>query len=428
MKFPMLQKEIRPFREKNVRLLLFGDIFLFLSFWLIQIDLSWEIYKITKSSLHLGLLGFLINIPMILMLPIGGVLADRYDRRLIILGSLVVWCVPTALLVTYTFFSQIQMPLILFAGIIYGCLFAIIKPPCDALVRDVVARKADIHRVIGVDGAANKIMQFAAAALDSMLRLFGGVLASYSSSLVLAFLAFFSFFRIEPHAESSLSEEDLGALAQFKAGFSHVFTNAPIWSTTFLAAFALGVAIALLFQLPFFAGTILKGNVNNLHYLYFAGGIGGTTGGILLGLLLHSKGILKLTALSLFIMGVSLIVFAFSRQVAMSVIFMFLIDGTMIFTYASANAAIQYIVMDTKRGRVMSIFAMMTIGFIPLFSLFFGVFGHLIGITYTVAGAGLLCILAALLYRLIMPHNQRQIKRILDSFKHDKSEPNDKLL
>lgn len=411
-----LQEAIRPFRPRPVRMLLLGDLFFYLSFWVIQINLSWVLYQITKSSFHLGLLGFLVNIPMIVVLPFAGILADRFNRRRIILWSQVAWIIPTIVLIFFSIYSTMSLALIMIVGIIYGCVFALVKPAADALTRDVVAEKDDIHRVTGIDGAMNKVMQFIGGAVDAILQIAWANVAPFLGSFFLTIFAFICFFRIKP-PHKFIPEVNKKPVRQLAEGFGYVFHRLCIWSTTILAAVSLGIVIALLFQLPIFAGTVLKGNISYLHYFYYAAGIGGTTGGVILGLQIHNKGLLKLTRWAMILLGIALIVFGFSRNIVLSTFAMLVSDGSTIFIFASAAASIQFWIDDSKRGRVMSIYSMFCIGTIPFANLIMGAFGGFVGIPITVIGAGVLCIIVAIAYWIIQPLNNRSIAIMLEELK-----------
>lgn len=407
---------VAPFKERNVVFYLIGGVFFFWSFWLIQLNLSWVLYKVTKSPLHLGLFGFLANIPMIVELPIAGFVADRFDRRKIILTALVVWVASTVLLLGFVLVHDIQLWVVLVAGIVYGSIFAFVKPASDALVCSVVERKEELHRVIGVNGASNKLMQFFASALNALLHMIWISFIAASAlitSIVLSVISFFCFIQIKvpPQKKEETIDQPMHSLW---AGFQFVFSYWPIWTTTIMSAISLGVVIALLFQLPIFAGAILSGNIQYLNYLYLAGGIGGMGGGFMLAMRMKSKGLLKLATIMMAVLGLALIGFALSSRLGLSLFFMFLIDGCCVFVFASCGASIQYLIEDEKRGRIMGIYSMFGIGFIPFANLLMGIFGNAFGIVATVIGAGVVCILAAIIYWLIIPKNKREVQKIFE--------------
>ena len=142
--------------------------------------------------------------------------------------------------------------------------------------------------------------------------------------------------------------------------------------------------------------------------------MGGMGGGLMLALRMKSKGLLRLATIMMAVLGVALIGFALSRTLAISLILMFVIDGCCIFVFASCGAAIQYLIEDEKRGRIMSIYSMFCIGLIPFANLAMGFFGSAFGIIVTVMGAGVICILAAIIYWLIIPKNKVAIQKIFD--------------
>ncbi len=422
------KEEIAPFKPRNIKFYVLGDVLFFLSFWLIQLNLSWVIYTITRSPLHLGVLGFLVNLPLLIMLPFSGILADRFNRRKIILLAQVIWAIPTLLLIIVSSLGKVHLGLIFFVGLIYGSLFALVKPSSDAMIRDIVEHKKDLHRIIGVDSAANKVMQFVASALNAIIRVIWVTTstAAFVVSIILTTFAFICFFKVKPR--QYLTEESKEKpMHQLVEGFRYVFSLFPVWTTMIMGAIALIITIALLFQLPVFAGTILAGDIHYLNYLYIAAGVGGMGGGVILALRVRSKGLLKLMTLAMLILGLALIGFALSRIIYLSVIFMFMTDGCVIFIFASCAAAIQYLIVDAKRGRVMSIYSMFCVGLMPFGILIMGVVGYFIGITITVIATGVICLIAAVVYWMLMPKNKRLVDLIYQELRTEDPEAGQKL-
>lgn len=423
-----LKEEIAPFKPRNIKFYLFGDILFFLSFWLIQINLSWVIYTITRSPLHLGVLGFLVNLPLLILLPFSGLLADRFNRRKIILLAQCIWAAPTLVLIIVSSFGKVHLALIFIVGLIYGSLFALVKPSSDAMIRDIVETKKDLHRIIGVDSAANKVMQFGASALNAIIRVIWvtTATAAFIASFILTIAAFICFFKVRPDQKLTAEAKEK-PLQQLITGFKYVFSLFPVWTTMMMGAIALIITIALLFQLPVFAGTILAGDIHYLNYLYIAAGIGGMSGGVILAMRVRSKGLLKLMTIAMAVLGGALISFALSRIIYLSIIFMFIADGCVIFIFASCAAAIQYLIEDAKRGRVMSIYSMFCVGLMPFGILIMGTVGYFIGIVITVIATGIICIIAALIYWLLMPKNEKHVKMIYQALKREDSEAGQKL-
>jgi len=423
-----LQEEIAPFKPRNIKFYISGDILFFLSFWLIQLNLSWVIYTITRSPLHLGVLGFLVNLPLLILLPFSGILADRFNRRKIILLAQAIWTLPTLVLIVVSSLGKVPLGLIFCVGLVYGSLFALVKPSSDAMIRDIVEHKKDLHRIIGVDSAANKVMQFVASALNAIIRVIWvtTATAAFVTSIILTIFAFICFFKVKPNQR--LTEESKEKpLRQLIEGFQYVFSLFPVWTTMIMGAIALIITIALLFQLPVFAGTILSGDIHYLNYLYIAAGVGGMTGGVVLAVRVRSKGLLKLMTLMMGILGIALIGFALSRVIYLSVFFMFVTDGCVIFIFASCAAAIQYLIVDAKRGRVMSIYSMFCVGLMPFGILIMGVLGYFVGIVITVIATGVLCLIAAVVYWLLIPKNKIHIQRIYQELKAEDPEAGQKL-
>src|SRR5512147_524308 len=77
----------RALRHRNFRLFFSGQLFSLVGTWIQTVAESWLVYRLTGSSLKLGAIGFCAQIPVFIAAPIGGIIADRYDRRKLVIGT-----------------------------------------------------------------------------------------------------------------------------------------------------------------------------------------------------------------------------------------------------------------------------------------------------------------------------------------------------
>ena len=82
-----LKTTFRALRHRNFRIFFSGQLFSLIGTWIQTVAESWLVYRLTGSSLKLGAVGFCAQIPVFIAAPIGGIIADRYDRRKIVIGT-----------------------------------------------------------------------------------------------------------------------------------------------------------------------------------------------------------------------------------------------------------------------------------------------------------------------------------------------------
>ncbi|CAA9214366.1 MAG: hypothetical protein AVDCRST_MAG77-116, partial [uncultured Chloroflexi bacterium] len=108
-------------KVRDYRLLFQGNAVTSIGYWMQQAALGWLVLDLTNSPFYLGLASFARQIPMMVVSPFGGVLADRVDRRLLIAATQVLQLVLTALLAVLVFTKLVSVWHVLGASVLFGC-------------------------------------------------------------------------------------------------------------------------------------------------------------------------------------------------------------------------------------------------------------------------------------------------------------------
>jgi len=208
----------------------------------------------------------------------------------------------------------------------------------------------------------------------------------------LAVIASLLAMRIEPGALKRTSDS---MLVQLKEGWAYVSGFAPV--RTILLLFALVSLMGWPFTvlMPIFAGTILHGGPHTLGFLMGAVGIGALVSAISLALRKTVLGLGKMIPVSTGAFGTGLILFGLSQTLWLSLLLMLVCGFGMMQQMAASNTIIQTIVDDSKRGRVMSFYAVAFVGMAPFGSLLAGTLAHAIGAPRTVMLSGACCVAGA---------------------------------
>jgi MFS family permease len=211
---------------------------------------------------------------------------------------------------------------------------------------------------------------------------------------------------LRPQAVISSHES---ALAQLGEGWNYVRRFVPIRSVLLLASLVSLMGMPYVVLMPIFAGKILKGGPHTLGFLMSAAALGAMTGAFSLALRKSVRGLSRMIPASATIFGAALIIFANSRVLWLSLIFLFAVGFGLMTQMASSNTILQTIVEDEKRGRVMSYYTMAFMGMAPFGSLMAGALAARFGAPATLTVSGVCCLIGALLFA----SHLKEIRRII---------------
>jgi MFS family permease len=175
--------------------------------------------------------------------------------------------------------------------------------------------------------------------------------------------------------------------------------------------------------MPIFADQILHRGASGLGILMCASGVGALIGSVMLAMRSSVRGLGRWVSISAAAFGTSAIVFAFSRNFALSVIALVPLGISMMVQASSTNTLIQSMVPDALRGRVMAVYSMMFVGLGPFGALLAGSLADRIGASKTVAAGGLLTILGALAFTLRLPSLRGEAVKLIIAQQPGSGEP-----
>ncbi len=386
-------------RYRNYRLFFGGQSVSLIGTWMQQIAMSWLVYRLTNSAFLLGAVAFCSQIPAFVLSPLTGVLADRLNRRHILIVTQAVAMVQAFMLAALTLTGVIQVWQIVFLGVLLGCVNSFDIPARHSFLIDMVERK----EILGNAIALNSFMFNFARLVGPSLA---GILIAYSSEGTCFLLNGVSFIFViisllaMKITKSRPVARDSRLLHDLKEGLVYTFGFAPIRSILMLLSVSSLMGLSYVVLMPVVAKDVLHGGPQTLGFLMAASG----TGALLATVYLASrKDVLRLgrmLPLSTALFGAGLVAFSFSRVMWISLPLLFVAGFWMMVQMALSNTVLQVIVEDDKRGRVMSFYTMSLMGMAPLGSLLSGFLAGRIGVLHTLMIGGLACALASLVFAL----------------------------
>lgn len=371
---------------RNPLLLIAGDVALVMAFWLVFLNVSWLCYQTTHSSLMLSLSGILINV-FFLTCPFFGWVADRLNKQRIVLTGLVLFLLPTGLLIVLYWLKSFNIASLLMIGALLGLIFAGLRPAENALAKETVTTASQLQRVVSATNASIKASKLFAATLNGALLLLGGVALAFGVIPILTIIALccFGLLRIpkaKPVAATVDSTQPTAAAPTLWESTTFAFKSSQCRKLVLLSALSEMVMLAVLFQLPVFSGQYTNGlHVLTLFYLF--SGLGGLLGGGVVSLFLaNSTNRPRIAIIALALMALGLLGFALSKTVWAHCFWLLWFDGCWIVVNSLCSTTLQLTVDPKYRGTILGVLLMGNIGFSPLMILGLGVLMSTLGILW----------------------------------------------
>lgn len=390
----------RALKHKNFQLFFAGQFVSLTGTWMQSVAQSWLVYRLTGSVVLLGLIGFASQIPVFLLAPIGGLAADRYNRRRILIITQTSAMIFAFILAILTLTGTVQVWHLFVIAACFGIANAFDIPTRQAFAVDMVGRE-DLINAIALNSSMFNGARIVGPAIAGLLVAavgegwcFFGNAISYIA-VITGLLMMKINIVIRPKVGSAISN--------IKEGFGFVLKTKPILALLLLLGLVslMGMPFAVL--MPIFADKILGGDSSTLGYLMGASGIGALIAALVLASRKEVFGLGRWVALASGGLGLSLILFSFSNVFWLSALLLIPVGFSMMTQMSSSNTLIQAMVPDELRGCVMSVYSMMFMGMAPLGALMAGSLAGILGAQYTVALGGVACIVGSILFSLRLP-------------------------
>jgi MFS family permease len=401
----------RALQYRNFQLFFGGQLISLIGTWMDNIAEAWLVYRLTGSSFLLGTVAFAGQIPVFLLAPVGGVVADRWPRRKIVICTQVSSMVLAFILAFLTLTGRIKVWEIVLLASFMGVVNAFDIPARQAFLVEMVGRE-DLMNAIALNSSMFNGARIIGPSIAGILVASIGEGWCFFANAVsyIAVIAGLLLMRMEYERGSSMRASPIEHIAE---GFRFVKETAPIRALLLLLGLVSLVAMPYSVLMPVFAGRILHGNARTLGVLMGATGIGALIGALLLASRTGLKGLNRWIAYSCAGFGAALILFSFSRSYLLSIALLVPVGFSMMVQMASSNTLIQAMVPDRLRGRTMAVYSMMFMGMAPLGSLLAGALAARIGAPWTVAIGGAGALAGAAVFARNLPKLRAEARQLL---------------
>ena len=361
----MLRRVFKAFQYRDYRLLWFGSCTSSIGTWMQIMAQQWLVLQLSNSARMLGLDAFLGTIPIVLFSLIGGVVADRMDRRRLLMMSQWIQLSCAFLLAFLIYFDVVKVWHIFILSFVTGTGQAFGGPAYSALVPSLVDRE-DLPNAIALQSIQFNLARVVGPALGGIAYTALGYTWCFALNgfSFLAPILSLMLLQIKFIPEKSVAS----VLTSMKEGFGFIRNQGAMVALIVLAFCMTGLGIPLLTFLPVIAKDVFHSGTDPRIYtsMLSVSGAGAVAGSLIVAVLgnIANKGRVALTML--ICLGVAIAGFALSKSLIFSYILLFLAGIALIAVFTMIQSLVQLITGNEMRGRVMSVYNVAFRGGMPM--------------------------------------------------------------
>jgi MFS family permease len=403
----------RALRHRNYQLFFGGQLISLIGTWMQSVAESWLVFRLTGSATLLGASAFFSQIPVFVLAPIGGAVADRYDRHRILIATQTVSMILPFILSILTFTGTVRVWHVFALAACLGVVNAFDIPARQAFVLDMVGRE-DLLNAIALNSSMVNGARVVGPAVSGILVAAVGEAWCFLINAV-SYIAVITGLMLMnvPRRRAAGKVAPAAAVRDILEGFRFVGRTTPVRALLLLLGIVSFAGMPYAVLMPVFAEDILHGGARELGILMGCSGLGALAGALSLASRSGVRGLGRWVAVAAASFGVALAAFSFSTNFWLSGALLVPVGGSMMVQMASSNTLLQAMVPDALRGRVMAVYSMMFMGMAPFGALFAGTVAERIGAPATVAIGGIVCIVAAAVFAARLPHMRGEARQLI---------------
>jgi MFS family permease len=370
----VIRRVFKAFQYRDYRVMWIGACASSIGTWMQKLAQSWLVYDISHSAPLLGLDAFLGDIPIFLFSLVGGAIADRMDRRRLLIGS---QCLQMASALTLTLlvtFGVTQVWHILCLSFITGLAQAFGGPAYQALIPTLV-EKEDMPNAIALQSIQFNVARVVGPAIGGIALVNLGAKWCFGLNALSFVAPIVSLLMVKPRFVPGKPSASI--VASMKEGFGFIRRQGSMEALMVLAFCMTALGVPMLTFLPVFAKDVFAGGTTaeqatRLTLFFSFSGAGSIAGALAMAWLgnMQHKG---RAALGMLIaVGVAIAGFGWSRWFPLSCLMLFLSGASLMGVFATVNSLVQLITTNEMRGRVMSAYNFAFRGGMPLGNLICG--------------------------------------------------------
>ncbi len=370
---------------------------------------AWLVFQLTGSELKLGLVSAAVAIPMLLVAPLGGAIADRIDRRTLVATGQAMVVVGETIILVLLLTDTLRFWHLLVMATVMGSAFPIMMPARQAIIANVVGR-GRLSNAMALNMAAVNTTRVLGPAVAGFLIGAVGLKVAYSINVSLYVLALVGMSGVHS-APPPGNAADESLIKNMREGLRYILEDRLVLVLLFFGLVPMFLVMPFQNLLVVFTEKIWKVGPEGLGIMSAAAGVGGLIGAVLVAWRSESTRRLGMMMFAVCALSLFLVLFAISPWYWLALPLILIANVFAILYSALNNTAIQVLIPDELRGRVSS-FLMMSFSLPLLGTLPVSAVAQIVGAPSAVAGAAVLAVLAAVAFYTFSPSLRQMNERL----------------
>lgn len=380
---------------RDFRLFWIGQLISLSGTWMQSVAQGWLVYSLTKSPFYLGIVAAAASLPILLFTFFGGIVADRFPKRNILLLTQALSIVPAVTLGILVNLDVVTVWHVALLAFFLGTINAFDIPVRQSFLIEMVG-KGHIVNAIALNSAAFHGARLIGPVIAGLSITYFGIPACFYINALSFVAVIVALSKMKTRGDLMVKSE--GIIKDFMRGIHFIRGNKKIIHVIILIAVFSFVGLPYITLLPVFAGEVFHRGARGFGFLVSASGIGALTAAIGLAYRGDIKNKTRFMSVAALCFSSAMIFFSISSNFYVSLAIIMFVGWGMVSYLASANSYIQVLVPDELRGRVMSVYSFVFLGTVPIGNAVMGIAAERIGTTHTVTIAGIICIMASAVF------------------------------
>lgn len=382
------------FYFRDFRLFWIGQLISFSGTWMHSTAQGWLVYSLTKSPFYLGLVAAASSLPILFFSLIGGAVADRFQKRNLLLLTQALSMIPAFLIGLLTSMGVITVWHVMALVVLLGTVNAFDMPTRHSFMVEMV-KKGNLLNAVALNSAAFNAARMIGPVIAGMTIAYIGIPACFYLNALSFIPVIIALSMVKARGEAKPGKGG-SLLKDISEGMRFIRREPGVMRPVLLVATFSLFGMPFVTLLPVFAEEILNVGVKGLGFLAASAGVGAFTSALVLAFRGDIKEKHRLMSLSSTIFPISLFAFSVSKDYHLSLALLVVAGWAVVNLLATANISIQLMSPDSMRGRVMSVYTLVLLGMTPIGNSVMGIVADTIGTANAVSMASTVCLLVSL--------------------------------
>jgi MFS family permease len=398
------------FQYRDFRFFWFGQLISLSGTWMQQVAQGWLVYSLTKSPFYLGLVAACESLPIFLFTLAGGIAADRFRKRNVLLLTQTFSIIPALLLGILTHINVIAVWQVALLAAVLGTVNSFDMPARQSFIFEMVG-KGSLTNAIALNSVAFHGARMIGPVIAGIAIAYLGLPACFYLNAVSFAAVIIALSKIR--VEGEVRESSNSIMGDFTEGIKYIKNKSEIYRIMLLIAVFGLIGMPFINFLPVFAVEILGKGPEGFGFLVGATGIGALAAALFLSFRSDIKEKNRFMFFSTLCFSILLFVFSLSTIFSLSLALLIFIGWSMLSFFATANSFIQLSVSDNMRGRAMSVYTFVLLGTAPIGNSIMGTAADAIGTTKIVGIAAVICFIASIVFFLKNTEAGKPVKEFI---------------